>query len=116
MVDSRVSDLRGNARLIPVDSPEATEHHDGAQTKTTGLVVRALGQVWGWLVAQRRNAIASRELAALDDALLRDIGIERSQIAAAVVGPTGRRARHSSHAVPSSVQDVMLMSGLNALR
>ena len=108
MVDSRVSDLRGDARLIPVDGSEVHGR--------SGLFARTLGQVWSWLVSQRRNAIAARELAALDDALLRDIGIERSQIAASVAGPSGRRGKHGGHAVVGSVQDVMLMSGLNALR
>jgi len=116
MVDSRVSDLRGNARLIPVDSPELMEQHNGAQSQPAGFLARVLGQVLGWLAARRRNAIATRELAALDDALLRDIGIERSQIAAVVAGPTGRRTRHNSHAAVGSVQDVMLMAGLNAQR
>ncbi len=108
MVDSRVSDLRGAARLIPVDGSGVTER--------AGLFGRTLGQIWSWLVSQRRNAIAMRELAALDDALLRDIGIERSQIAASVVGPGGRRGKHGGPAVVGSAQDVMLMSGLNALR
>ena len=108
MVDSRVSDLRGNARLIPVDGSEVRER--------SGLIARLLGQLWSGFVARRRTAIAMRELAALDDALLRDIGIERSQIAASVVGPSGRRGKHGGHAVVGSVQEVMLVSGLNALR
>ena len=89
MVDSRVSELRGNARLIPVDGSKLSER--------SGLIERLLGQIWSGFVARRRNVIAMRELAALDDALLRDVGIERSQIAASVAGPSGHRGKHGHH-------------------
>lgn len=54
---------------------------------------------------ERRSAI--RQLAALDDHLLRDIGIERSGIEVAVNGPVstavGDRLRHPIHHAPDLI-------------
>lgn len=51
-----------------------------------GEVMRAFARAWSALRAWHNRRIAVRELSAMPDALLRDIGIERYQIRAAVNG------------------------------
>lgn len=51
-----------------------------------GKLARALTRAWASLRAWHNRRVAVRELSAMPDALLRDIGIERYQIRAAVRG------------------------------
>ena len=74
-----------NADTLPTATsqlgPATPNHRTGLHThQTVGLVARwAAGLKWAWT---RRKTIA--RLAALDNRLLADIGIERSQIGTAV--------------------------------
>ena len=55
----------------------------------------------GALARAGREATAIRQLSALDDRLLHDIGIHRDQIPAAVASLLGRPAHVAAHVVPT---------------
>lgn len=67
--------------------------------KATKFLFKAIKAVSGWLAGWNKRVILDRELRSLPDYLLRDIGIERSQVSAVVnnklrredlaLGPTG---------------------------
>ena len=86
------------ARVAPVVGIEVLEPHNvraSAESERARLLGRALSGWWKQLVVSHRQRIACRQLAALDDRLLQDIGIERSQIAMSVNGVSqGHIATH----------------------
>ena len=62
----------------------------------------AAGSLLSWLVCYCGRRRAELELAALDDRMLKDIGLHRSQIAAAVRGPDGA-GRQAGAAAPAPI-------------
>ena len=53
-------------------------------------LVSAAGEVWSRYCAWRRDRIAIRDFAALDDRLLRDIGVDRAAIRSLIYGRAQR--------------------------
>lgn len=51
---------------------------------TPGPFARALSRLWTWLRARHRNRSGIRDLEALDDHMLHDIGLTRSEVEHAV--------------------------------
>ena len=66
----------------------AIREGDFAATETSASVA---GRLWALLVRAHRARAAYRALSALDDHMLRDIGLSRSDILAASLGRRGRR-------------------------
>ncbi|MCP5153185.1 MAG: DUF1127 domain-containing protein [Ectothiorhodospiraceae bacterium] len=66
---------------------------------------RAVHRLVGGWRRWRAERAAARHLARLDDHLLRDIGLDRGQIGAAVAGSVGRRAPVLPHAAPMAAAE-----------
>ncbi len=100
MVEYRITEIAGQARVEPVAADGSVDFQDylaraeaeRAQqfpkivfAAARGLAARLAGLWLGFRAGQQRR-MAIGQLASLDDRMLRDIGLERSQIPAAVDG------------------------------
>ncbi len=100
MVKYRITEIADQARIEPVAAEGSVDFQDYlARAEVTrarqlpnivlgaarGLAARFAGLWLGFRAGQQRR-IAIGQLASLDDWMLRDIGLERSQIPAAVDG------------------------------
>ncbi|MGB1006825.1 MAG: RSP_7527 family protein [Thalassobaculaceae bacterium] len=96
---SPVGDAMSAGRL-PSDKEIAAFHARAHQLRAAylGQAVRGL---WSALTHRFKEAQARNELAALPDHILRDIGLCRAEIAAAVAGDLSRQ-RHSEPAMVSA--------------
>ena len=100
MVKYRITEIAGQARVEPVGADGSVDFQD---YKARAEVARAqqlpnivfgagralaarLAGLWLGFRAGQQRRMAISQLASLDDWLLRDIGLERSQIPAAVDG------------------------------
>ena len=100
MVRYRIPEIAGRARVEPVGADGLAEiHADCARVAVAAEAERAkqvrrivsvlasgLTALWRRFRDGQRRRVAIAQLAGLDDWLLRDIGLERSQIAVAVDG------------------------------
>ena len=100
MVKYRVTEIAGHARVEPVGAPgsvDVSAHLARAEVERAEQIAKIVVDAAHWVVAglaglwrryraaqTKRTAIA--QLARLDNQLLRDIGLERYEIAAAVDG------------------------------
>lgn len=79
---------------------------------------RYLRWSWRWLVSSYRRhraaSLAMRELEAMNDHLLRDIGIERDQIADVVLNQRRRNVVSRSDATPAGADNVVSLRPASA--
>ncbi len=100
MVKYQVTEIAGHARVQPIGAEGSVDFHacraraEAARAEQVAKLVSGasraltagLAGLWrGYRAGQRKRA-AIAQLAGLDDRMLRDIGLERGQIAAAVDG------------------------------